>query len=581
MQNKFPILKSLSLGLLGLLAAGLTGCCDDSFTTDSKPSTGGSSTVSDNTISFVDPGMHDVAVGEEAMTLPLQVQLAKPASEDVTFTIYADAEMCDWYNANNGTDYVMLPSMYYDVVEKLTIPKGESGAVLDVNLQPLPSSMVRYALSLRIADVAGPAALNANGAGSTLGSHQMLYAFYRGNFVSIAQAFDSSSARMTVDGPTELPLDVRVTDPLMTDLTVTMQLDQSVLDAFNAENASSYVMLPASNYSWNKTATIEAGYTSASMPVTVSSLPDDDKNYAIAVSVASISDESVLKDEDRGSFVYLLGKGLAPAIHKTAIFSGFTGITAISVSVGQTLQQWTFEYWVKHDDNSGLSTSSYDWLDASNESAEWRKRVYPPQSAPAKLPSPIDFKFWPQGNQPLSPMMQFTQNSVLSASIKNNGFAFMPDEWTHVAFTYDATDGTLKYYINGVQYGFGGDCNANDGGAQTFSGMTATYANATSWSTLTLVTPGASGQTYYQYYKVEMAQMRLWGKVLSEAEINEVKGCEILPEDGVYPSELKAYWPMDEGTGTVLKDVVGGKNISNSSYIKWSTEECDFSNPNK
>lgn len=579
MQNKFTILKSLSLGVLGLLFAGLTGCCTETFDNNSSSS---SVTRADNYISFVNPGMHDVSVSEDGVLLPIGIKLEKPASDDVTFTIYADQELCDWYNSHFSTDYALLPEVYYDMQVKLTIPKGESSATIDLNVEPLASSTTRYALALRLNDVAGPAAIKSNGTETSLGADHLIYGFARGNFASISQAYGTQGTAVLVEGATELPIDVAILDPVASNVTVTLQTDQSVLAAFNAEFGETYVMLPAANYSWNNNATIAAGDVTGSAPITVNSLPAGDAKYAIAVSIASVSDSSIQINEKRNTYVYILNNPLAAAKHKTAIFTGFTGVSGMpTVTLNETLSQWTFEYWVKHDDNSGLNTSTYVWLDASNNSAEWRKRVYPPQSAPAKLPSPIDFKFWPQGNQPLSPMMQFTANQVISASIKNNGFAFMPDEWTHLAFTYDAASSTLKYYVNGVQYGFGGDCNANDGGAQTFLGMTATYANATTWGTLTLATPGVSGQTYYQYYKIEMAQMRLWGKALSEEEIKARMALPIQPEKGAYPSDLKAYWPMDEGSGTVLKDVVGGKNISDSSHIKWSTEECDFSQPNK
>ena len=574
LTNLFPHRSLIVLAAAALAAVG----CNDKTDCDNwnEPET-----VTPETEIFINEASaaaQSITIDDPRTALPITVSLGKALNSDVSFTLATDAEWVSNYNAQHGTNWVLLPDNGLELTIKRTITAGATTADEPVELKvtiPSDANTITYVLPVKLADVFGAASIRPS-------QSSLVYLLVKGNFVYLEQAVNGGQTIYKVSGSSavKLPLDINVLDPVESDLTVAFKADPSVVDKYNAEYGTVYKQLPEQFYEWDAdgNVTITAGDTSANADIMVNALPDDLEQYAIGVSLVSVSGDSNVKVKaDQGEWLYLLRRNAIPAIQKSAVFSGFTGVSGMpTVAINETLEQWTFEYWIKHDDNSALTTTGYNWLDASNETAEWRKRVYPPQSAPAKLPSPIDFKFWPQGNQPLSPMMQFTQNQMLSASIKNNGFAFMPDEWTHVAFTYDSTDGTLKYYINGVQYGFGGDCNANQAGAQTYFGMTATYANATTWGTLTLATPGVSSQTYYRYYKIEMAQMRLWNRVLEADEIRENMGMSFPDEE----EGLEAYWKMDEGSGTTLTDALGkGRDIT-SPRISWSSTEYNFSNNN-
>ena len=571
----FPLCGMSVLATMLFAAAGCAKCPDD-------PDTGGDGEeivdVAPETEIFISEAAADAlsqTIDDPNTALPITVSLGKALKSDVTFTLDADAKWLADYNAAHDTDWILLPETGRQLTIKRTIPAGETVAdpvVLNVTL-PSDANSRTYVLPVTIADVWGAASIKES-------KRRLIYLFIKGNFVYFEQTVSGGETlyKVPVDGPVTLPFDVNLVDEISSDLTVTLEYSADAVNRYNEQNGTNLLPLPAECYTWASggTVTIPAGAISASADVVVNSLPSGTDQYAVGLRLVSVKGgENIKVKADQNEWVYMLRGATIPAIQHSAVFTGFTGISGMpTVAIGETLPQWTFEYWVRHDDNSKLNTSTYNWLDATSNTGEWRKRVYPPQSAPAKLPSPIDFKFWPQAEQPLSPMMQFTQNQMLSASIHNDGFAFMPDEWTHLAFTYDSSDGTFKYYVNGVQYGFGGDCKA---GSQTKFDMTTTYANAVTWGTLTLATPGASGQTFYQYYKIEMAQMRLWSRVLEGDEIAENMGCVLFPED---VDGLVVYWKMDEGDGKTLHDAMGSGRDITSDKISWSVAEYDFSSNN-
>lgn len=565
LRNFFPLRGMLALAAVMLMAAGCKNDDDHRY--------GEIEQVVPETEIFITEATgaaQSRTIDDPKTPLPVTVCLGKALSTDVSFTLDADAEWVDKYNAEHGTDWALLPATGREMTVKRTIPAGATTSdPIDLKITlPVDANVKTYVLPVYLADVAGAAAVKES-------QSHLVYLFVKGNFVYIEQAADGGKATYEIPYETSatIPFGINLADPLSADITATLQLDPSLIDKYNEEHGTQYQMLPPEYYTWaaNGSVTIKAGQTSANADIAVSSLPSG--KYAIGLSLVSISETDGVKvKEDQHEWLYLLRHTPIPAIQHSVVFTNFTGVSGMpTVAINETLEQWTFEYWVKHDDNSALSTATYDWLDASDNSAEWRKRVYPPQSAPAKLPSPIDFMFWPQGNQNLSPMMQFTNQKTFSASIHNDGFAFMPDEWTHLAFTYDATEGTLKYYVNGVQYGIGSACTA---GAQDFLGMSATYANATTWGTLTLATPGVSTQTFYKYYKIEMAQIRLWNRVLESDEIKENMGLSL---DSAEVDGLVRYWKMDEGSGTTLSEATGNGNDISSAKVAWSTEEYDFS----
>jgi len=116
--------------------------------------------------------------------------------------------------------------------------------------------------------------------------------------------------------------------------------------------------------------------------------------------------------------------------------------------------------------------------------------------------------------------------------------------WAHIAITYDGT--TVVFLVDGV---------AVDSTVDTFA--------HSAWFTY----PWSIGRTLYgggsEYpWAGDLCDFRIWSVARSEAQIAAAKDTRLFGDE----AGLVAYWRMDDGTGTVLEDDVGGYDTA-----AWST----------
>lgn len=110
--------------------------------------------------------------------------------------------------------------------------------------------------------------------------------------------------------------------------------------------------------------------------------------------------------------------------------------------------------------------------------------------------------------------------------------AEMVDQWSHVAFTYDANTGNGTIYLNGSILG---------------TGIYETGQFDTSTKNIQFTEPGGpNGHTW----NGKMSDMRLYNRSLSTTEINQLYGGKNVEQD------LVSYWPMFNKKGKVY-DVTG------------------------
>lgn len=514
-------------------------------------------------------------------TIDLTVELDMEVDRDIRFNIFSAPDLIEDYNRLQGTRYASVGNDSYQLGSSIVFPAGTKKAVTTLTLpEGLPDDGNPYALGIRLsASYVDYALIDTE-------KNSVLYIFYReGEDVPDPNAdptltFTGGNEPTLIDGenPETVSFTVTLSKVYSEEVTVDFALDES------GENR-----LGDSNITWTeRSVTFAPGELNKTVNIVVNSLPEYDPeahdyeqgpDQVLRLVISGVTPGNILvsgADNVEYTFTYPEPKRPAgqpvPAQQKAVVFSNFSTSTAAAatVSINKTLQQWTLEYWVRHDDNSSNYGAPYagQWTSSASGPTEWRKRVFSPQSIPVGNVPGTSFKFWPQGDQNLGPMMEFTSGSVYSLSTGNGGFEWRPDEWVHLAITYDGTN--LRYYINGKAEKFGGNATASQ---QTVQDYTSSYPGANGWTSISIATPGAN-TTYTRYYKIELAQLRLWSVERSESEIQATMGMSIDPAT----EGLEAYWKMDEGTGTALNSALeGGATIRpTTSRMSWSTATYDF-----
>ncbi|NES22587.1 MAG: hypothetical protein F6K41_27625, partial [Symploca sp. SIO3E6] len=129
------------------------------------------------------------------------------------------------------------------------------------------------------------------------------------------------------------------------------------------------------------------------------------------------------------------------------------------------------------------------------------------------------------------------------------------NQWSHVAITNDGK--TAKTYINGQLKKEGAT-----GGALIVD-QTPLY--------LARNLDGKSDN----YFKGQLADIRIWNQVHSQDEIKNLMGQRLKGDE----AGLVAYWPLNEGSGTIAKDQTNSNNQGTIHGGTWEQEELDFITP--
>ena len=244
------------------------------------------------------------------------------------------------------------------------------------------------------------------------------------------------------------------------------------------------------------------------------------------------------------------------AVQKAVVVTSSSSARTVSATANLNVElpQWTIESWVRYDDN----TSGYSgaW---TNTNASWRGHVYCAESYPFSTPQL--YVVYPLNGQADCPNWQFAAIDSKMYNTKTyaqGGFYWGPNQWVHLSFTYDGND--LKVYTNGIINDFVSNSSAT--AAYENLGQSFPKTDLTSWSVMNIVRSGNGSGINGTTVKVELAQMRLWSKVLSAEEIKENMHNNIPKNtDGLY-----SYWRMDElnEQGEIV-DVLGHANIVKTS----------------
>lgn len=96
--------------------------------------------------------------------------------------------------------------------------------------------------------------------------------------------------------------------PADNDLTVTLMIDQALLDDYNLNNGTSYIVPPSSAYTFdNLTVTIPKGSRDGFLKITTKPNSLSGPDYAFAFSIGSISDPSFVISKNYKNIVTVVG----------------------------------------------------------------------------------------------------------------------------------------------------------------------------------------------------------------------------------------------------------------------------------
>ena len=145
-------------------------------------------------------------------------------------------------------------------------------------------------------------------------------------------------------------LTVRLVRAIDQNVTVTLDIDQQLLDDYNQKNEADYQVLPQEFRSFEKTVTIPAGKVSApviNLTIKPYTTPNGEA-YAIPLRIISVEGPVAMKG-NANRMLYLL---TSPNKQNSIILKRGNK-TATTFTSEIPADQWTIEYWLKVDNTTG------------------------------------------------------------------------------------------------------------------------------------------------------------------------------------------------------------------------------------
>lgn len=346
-------------------------------------------------------------------------------------------------------------------------------------------------------------------------------------------------------------LTARLAKAVDEDITVSFELDESLIEEYNEANGTSYQLLPEEYRTFETSAVISAGRTTAT-PVELTVSPYTTPNaetYAIGIRM-KVTSGSLETVGNADHMLYLL---TSPNKQKSIILK--SGAVSTDFPAEISAEQWTIEFWLRVD-NPYQGQSGFTVTDAASwegESNIWMRRyIFLDNASPIQF-NDILLRFWADGASKIAPTLQ----CQFDGGYFDSNEWWYPDTWYHIAYTYDGSKVTL--YKDGVE-----DKNLD-------------FVKSFAFSNVTL----CSNCSYHGYPMTnEFAQIRLWSKCLTASTIQDGMSRSI----AVDSEGLIAYWKCDEGEGVILHD--SGPygidiDLSANSAPTWSETTWNFSHPNE
>lgn len=155
--------------------------------------------------------------------------------------------------------------------------------------------------------------------------------------------------------------------------------------------------------------------------------------------------------------------------------------------------------------------------------------------------------------------------STSDEKLTSSDWTVKAGQWTHIAVTYDSSSHEVNVYINGVKKT-----------PQSFSKFT----GSVNWGRY-VATETETDRSFWigysytddRYLDGDIAEVRVWNKVLSDEEI-QAKNHFYKIYDPETNANLAAYWKFNEGNGAQITDYSSnGNNATASKVLTWNSVE--------
>lgn len=335
-----------------------------------------------------------------------------------------------------------------------------------------------------------------------------------GTHAFVSESMTGSSTRVVItENGAEASITACLSDKAAEDVHLRFVVDESVLERYNREQASSFVVMPEDGYEMEREVTIPAGQYS--VPATsIHIKPLDPKlageSYAIPLRLESVD-------------------GKVPVTSRTSTYVITTDAVVVS-----SYPMWT--------GRTNLAASNWQQPSLPVFTVECRFQVSNTSNRNRDVftdGNGILLRFEdPQNNtadHKAHSLVQFQGNGWYL----NPSLSFEPNKWQHLALTYDGTAVTL--YVNGAFAGTKeGHIDPTFTSVGWFGGGDAGGGH------------GTADSQWWSGCKIMCSELRIWSVCRTQAQIQNNMTSTSAKSPG-----LVAYWRMNEGSGNRFEDCTG------------------------
>jgi len=347
----------------------------------------------------------------------------------------------------------------------------------------------------------------------------------------IEEALSSTSRKVTVEvtGETHTTLNVHLSNLSSVDNHYRLIVDPAVLDAYNKQNGTGYILLPEDSYTLPESIVVKAGqYASDALTIALKAFSQEmmksGESYALPVRLVS-QDSDVPTMENTGTFV-ILAESIVE--FSAPMFIGAPQLKAPKFTeTPETYAQYTVEVRFQVSDTNNRDRAVFK--NGGDETHFVLLRFEDPQSD--------------NENYKAHSLVQVVGRNRLYLNPSNS---FSPNEWQHLALVCDGS--SYRLYINGAD-----------------SGVLSIPTGPTTFSDVNWFSLGDDAFSRWGTTKILVSEARIWSVARSASQIQN-NMTQVSPKS----AGLEAYWRFNEGSGNVFEDATGkGHTLVTSATPTW------------